>query len=259
MKYNIQQLETELERMDHIGGLESLHNPIEPIWIETFRRMDGLYKELCIARLNLLMAAKEQYPELVERDTDGKGDKMMQYAYINSSIIWYNNCFDLLLQVVWVFYRIWEDNTKSKVSTIPSNWTLAQIELMMKECKYDKIENWNGTNNKMNSIVSFHHLEESKRVRCWANKIKHRSPLHVKGVGSETPIRIVHFDNLEETKNDEGKKIIKINLSEDKYDSHKAFDIYDVSELISTLIEYHKGLCECIGACTSPILKQYNI
>ena len=55
------------------------------------------------------------------------------------------------------------------------------------------------------------------------------------------------------------KKIIKINLSEDKYDSHKAFDIYDVSELISTLIEYHKGLCECIGACTSPILKQYNI
>lgn len=40
MKYNIQQLETELERMDHIGGLEILHNPIEPIWIETFRRME---------------------------------------------------------------------------------------------------------------------------------------------------------------------------------------------------------------------------
>ena len=258
MEYDMQQLERELDRMDKIGGLEILHNPIEPIWIETFRRMDGLYRELCIARLNLLMGAKEQYPELVERDTNGKGDKMMQASYVNTSIMWYNNCFDLLLQVVWAFYGIWEVNSNSKVSATPSDWNLEQIEQMKKECKYDKVEKWNATNHKVNSIVDFHNLEVSKKVRKWANEIKHRSPLHIKGIDSESPIRFAHFNNIDKKINEEGNISIKITLSEDKYDSHKAFNVYDINDLISTLVEYHKKLCECIEACSSPILEQYK-
>ena len=254
----MQQLEIELDRMDKIGGLEILRKPIEPIWIETFRRMDGLYRELCIARLNLLMAAKEQYPELVERDTDGKGDKMMQAFYVNTSIIWYNNCFDLLLQVVWVYYRIWEGNSNSKVNTTPSDWTLDQIGQMMKECRYGAVENWNVINKKVDAIINFHNLKVSKKVRNWANEIKHRSPLHVKEVDSVSPIRVLHFDYIDNKTNDEGKVSFSINLSKDKYDSHKAFNVYDINDLISTLVEYHKKLCECIEACSSPILEQYK-
>ena len=183
---------------------------------------------------------------------------MMQASYVNTSIIWYNNCFDLLLQVVWVFYRIWEDDAKSKVSNNPVDWTLNQIEQMMKECKYDKVERWNGTNNKADSIVNFHNLEISKEVRNWANEIKHRSPLHIRGVGSVFPIGVLHFDDIDNKTNDEGKVSFSINLSKDKYNSHKAFDIHDINELISTLIEYHKNLCECIEACSSPIIELYN-
>lgn len=256
MACDIQQLAMDLKRMDKLCGLEIRHNPTNPIWIETFRRMDGLYKELCIARLNLLMAAKEQYPELVERDADGKGDKMMQASYVNTSIIWYNNCFDLLLQVVWVFYRIWEDNSKSKVSTTSSDWTLDQIEQMLKECKYDMFQKWNGKNNKLDAIVNFHNLEVSRKVRNWANEIKHRSPLHIKGIGSGSPIRVAYFNNIDKIINDEGKISIKINLSEDKYDSHKTNEKYDIGGLVSVLIEYHKELCGCIEVCSSPILEQ---
>lgn len=97
MQYDIHQLEAELDCLDEIGGLECRYIQSTPIWIETFRRMDNLYKELCIARLNLLMTAQGSYPELVLRDGEGKGDKMMQYSYINTSIIWYETSAKLLL------------------------------------------------------------------------------------------------------------------------------------------------------------------
>lgn len=53
MPYNLSELETQLSRMDSIAGLEIKHSPIQPLWIETFRRIDGLYQELCIVRQNL--------------------------------------------------------------------------------------------------------------------------------------------------------------------------------------------------------------
>ena len=259
MQYDIHQLEAELDCLDEIGGLECRYIQPTPIWIETFRRMDSLYKELCIARLNLLMTAQGSYPELVLRDREGKGDKMMQYSYINTSIIWYNNCFDLLLQVVWVFYIMWENNSKSKVSKIPLDWTLKQIECMKKECKYDKIEKWNSNNeNKVDAIVTFHNSAVCTKVRGWANEIKHRAPLFVKGVGTRSPIRYTYFKSIEKRVNEKGKVSYEISFSPDRYDSHRAFQEFDIEELISTLTNYHKSLCECIKACTSCILKGYN-
>ena len=97
-----------------------------PLIIESFRRMDDLYNEFCIARLNLIMAKKGTYPELIEQTQVDDNNKWMQYAFLNTSIVWYDNCFDILLQIIWVHFEIYKEVT-TVISENPFEWNEEQI------------------------------------------------------------------------------------------------------------------------------------
>lgn len=260
MAYDFTQLDKELRLMDYIGGLEVKYTPIFPLWIETFRRVEGLYEELCIARLNLLMAAKAVYPNLIEKGKNSIGDRIMQNSFAQTSIIWYNNCFDLLLQVIWVRYKVWTYNPKIKVSATPSDWTRNQIDLM-KEYKYqyEVIKEWNANNaNKVAPIIKLHNSTFYIQVHKWTNEIKHRAPLQVKGHSLKSPIRSLHFKHFEQSTDDKGKIAVNIELDNERYDSGNAFEEYDIDVIISTLIDYHKELCNCIDLIAKPIIEEYK-
>lgn len=259
MSYDIKLLAKDLKLLDHIEGLEKINLPINPLWIETFRRMDGLYRELSIARLNLLMAAKEEYHELAESGKNDIGFKTMQYSFVNTAIIWYNNSFDLLLQVVWVYYMMWVESPEIKVSNDATCWNIEQIEKMKRMCEYKKVERWNKNNeNKVDPIINLYNSATCKKIREWANCIKHRAPLFIDEVCDESIFRIASFDEFTIIKNTDGGISINFSLDEEKYDSRSSFRKYSMEELLSDLIEYHKELCDCIDMIASEILYHYK-
>lgn len=47
-------------------------------------------------------------------------------------------------------------------------------------------------------------------------------------------------------------------LDKDSYDSGNAFKEYGIDEIISTLISYHKELCNCIDMIANPIIEEYK-
>ena len=71
--------------------------------IECIRRIWDFKQELFAARFHLAMSYKDFYEDLFEPDDPSLNFKMKFYKqfYLYDAVMWYNNCFDLMLQVLW--------------------------------------------------------------------------------------------------------------------------------------------------------------
>lgn len=93
---------------------KELVQPNTPDEIETRRRIIDFIKELDIARFMLAMSFKEAgtdpYLDLFEEKDFNNKFKHAYYRqhYLYSSVIWYQNSFDMILQCLWFHHKLYD-------------------------------------------------------------------------------------------------------------------------------------------------------
>lgn len=141
----------------HFGHLDSA--------TETVRRMQDLYQCISAGKYNLIRSELRTYPNLLEHTK--YGNNYLRSIYLNNAIHWYNAAFDLLLQVVWFNYRLYEKYSLRLNNTNDFN-------SILENCRIKKIL-------KETTIVPTSILkaitELDKRYSVcheWTNNLKHR-------------------------------------------------------------------------------------
>lgn len=139
------------------------------VLIETCRRLQDLYDEICAARFALITSCQVRYPEYLSTGTDERGHLWIQSQFVNNAILWYNATFDILLQVIWVYFKLYKKKSLS----------LCNIEKVLSKCNKSNIleflpnEDWKGT--LKSTLESFDKAGTNLQyIHNWANTLKHR-------------------------------------------------------------------------------------
>lgn len=148
-----------------------------------------------------------------------------------TSIMWYNNCFDYLLQVVFLSQKLYLKQSKlgpkSKIENIIKMCTLPRVMNALKEDENDT---------KCQTLIAI--LEEisvsHNEVRELANTVKHRGGLSVNGL---EPRRMYKIDLL-----DENGEVLH---SSRELEEVKALNI-DIDEVLTLLYDEHRMLIKAI-------------
>lgn len=167
-------------------------------------KMNDFLETLGDAYVGLTYANPAEHPNAKELELS-----VIRRIHLRHAVIDLNNCFDLLLQVPWFFYRIWEnynpgenlyqhnrlnngvDRSKNPLTIVRNNdgW----VELAEESCSLSKILNYFSSQNiqdlsnlknlfqdfKNTSIFS---TSKPFTVRTIANQIKHKHSLKVKEI-----------------------------------------------------------------------------
>lgn len=170
-----------------------------------------------LASYSLMYAGEEEYSHF--KNLDETKIKCLKRIYLNNAILWYSNCFDILLQSIWFMDRVWQyyndDGTLSKKYTKLHNrngkylinikrnvdgW----VQLAEHNCEYRKIENYlrayQKKSNMFNNLQDFYrkYIKFSSgtkpNIRMLANQIKHNSSLKLKEFETKTTFN-VNTDN----------------------------------------------------------------
>lgn len=138
-----------------------------PDRIETRRRIVDFTKELDIARFMLAMSFKEAsadpYLDLFEEKDFNNKFKHAYYRqhYLYSSVIWYHNSFDMILQCLWFHHKLYDKSLCKE-----------NIGKILKACKPNEVINKLYSNDKNNPISQF--VSANDYVLDLANRLKHR-------------------------------------------------------------------------------------
>lgn len=132
---------------------------------ETVRRMQDLYQCISSGKYNLLRSKQRSYPNLLEHSK--YGNNYIRSIYLNNALHWYNAAFDLLLQVVWFNYRLYENYSLSLYNFDDFNAILdkCRIKTILKETAIVPPA----------IITAINELDTQYSVcHKWTNNLKHR-------------------------------------------------------------------------------------
>lgn len=216
--------------------------------VEVARRMQDLYDEICSARFALINSCRNEYNEFLSFDTNYKGHLWIKSQFLNNAIIWYNNSFDILLQVLWFHYKMHNKELCNE------NYT--QI---IEDCKNfykfnSALENkpWYNHFDKFRKKYLYNPSSEKNRylsVRDLANTIKHR--------------RMLRYDQMKTSnrcyltipKEQSLKEFIKFGGST-LYDSSKTIEYLSMEKVSEILFSFHEDLVNLSKEIVDDILKQ---
>ena len=219
----------------------------QAVLIETCRRLQDLYDEICAARFALITSCQVKYPEYLSADTDERGHLWIQSQFVNTAILWYNATFDMLLQVVWIYYRLYKQ--------VKEALTLNNIEDVLSRCKKKIVIELVPNEQIKEELKSFHaksHLTNintkysNQNVVEWANTLKHRRMIEYEELNkrkhtdcfitlSRLPEIVVKRQTPPRGNLQEGIKTL--------YNSNETLKRIKMTDVISVLFEYHKDIC----------------
>ncbi|SMQ77480.1 hypothetical protein SAMN05444673_2808 [Bacillus sp. OV166] len=167
-------------------------------------KMNDFLETLGDAYIGLTYANPEEHPNINELEL-----AFIRRIHLRHAVIDLNNCFDLLLQISWFFYRIWnefnpggslyqpnrlnngKDWSGNPITIIRNNdgW----VETAEESCSLKKVLNYFSAQNDpalLNLIQTFESFKntnifnssKSFTVRTIANQIKHKHSLKVKEI-----------------------------------------------------------------------------
>lgn len=214
------------------------------VLIETCRRLQDLYDEICAARFALITSCQVRYPEYLSADTDERGHLWIQSQFVNNAILWYNATFDILLQVIWVYFKLYKLYKKESLS-------LCNIDKVLSKCNKNNVlgflpnEDWEGT--LKGTLESFDKAGTNLQyIHNFANTLKHR--------------RMIKYEELDKRKHRacfitlsqlpeiviEGQPPSKQDSQEIKtlYNSNETLQKVKMADVINLLFEYHKEICQ---------------
>lgn len=207
-----------------------------PTLIETARQFQYLYDAICAGRFNLCTACKKNYsPDFLEKDSPDESHLWIQIQFVNNAILWYNASFDILLQSIWFYYKLYmylED---------PLVLTTKSYKKILKACNREEVLLIG------NNLVSPNLLDAIKELRngmtnnipAWANYLKHNGNIQYKEY-SKRNFTVATIECKE------GEDILSACLRGAKmtYNSSETLAILSIREAINTMIHYHQALVD---------------
>lgn len=152
---------------------------------------------------------------------------------LTTSIIWYNSCFDYVLQIIFFAFELYK-----RISGYNSSW---DIDRILKKCTYSTIESIYSKHKDINNFsLLWGILQECrgklKDVNSWANYIKHRGGIEIIGLEAEAPYNTIVSDSA-------GHIMSKSN-------DQLTLEI-DLDLTIVQLCETHKAIFTCLDELVS--------
>ena len=179
VKENVEKSE-ELELLDSINDLEKTHQFIMmenfpnassdketvAVCTETFRLFQDVYNTFALARFSFLEGFRKLHLySTLKWESGAYGQYWIRTSYLNNAIIWYNSCFDILLQTLWIGKRYYMN-----IFQLEDLWL--KYDDVLAKCRENKIPE--------ECFKSFANESCVKFVRLSANKLKHRDGLRYK-------------------------------------------------------------------------------
>ncbi len=193
---------------------------------EVLRRFAGVYHAGSEARFFLAAAQLKKYNDFLSEDSDEESQLWVSSALLNSAIINYQSLFDLILQVSWIYHRIYSFYPISQTNTCKLSLTSENLNLILHKCKWDRIESHKDLidSSYFDKLKTFYVSDIYIKVNDLANSIKHRQRIAYQGVAVEDQILI-------KTKN---------------YCSADTNISYTIDDVISLLKDYHSAIYDVI-------------
>lgn len=198
---------------------------------------DDLYIQVTSARFALIMGHQKLHDSnYISWQSGELGQLWLRSQYLRNSIIWYNSSYDLLWQSLWFGFALYRKILFKKprrfIHDIDSKNTFQEV---LKECKFnnlktalDSVEKGEGAENAkklMSKITDFHESDLQKKVREWANILKHHGNLKISELYNPP------------------KSILKCGAFSSTYTAPLVIGIDEISD---NLKEYHISLCNLI-------------
>lgn len=231
-----------LESPEWLNGIEnhffSLVNDRErdaETLIETARQFQYLYDSICAARFNLCTACKQNYStSFLRRDSSPRAHMWIQIQFINNAILWYNATFDILLQVIWFYYELYQ------LLKTPYTLTSETYYSILKACTRQSVFKLGESvvpNTLMDSIKKL-----DTQMKCnileWANHLKHRGNIQY----TEYKNQYASFLRLKGENKNNLLELLK--EGEVVYNSSDNVFAISINDAINMMIKYHQSLVE---------------
>jgi len=154
--------------------------------------LGDLYFQITSARFALIMGHKKLHDSnYVSWDSGALGQIWLRSQYLRNAIVWYNSSYDLLWQAIWfgysLFRKIGFGKPPQKIQDVNSTETFQKL---LRSCTYDKLcfalsaveisEGSDKAKELLEAIKEFNDYKQQKKVREWANSLKHRGSFKVK-------------------------------------------------------------------------------
>ena len=219
--------------LNSINGLEKIHqlNMTEnflnssgnkemiAVCTETLRLFQDVYNTFALARISFLEGfMKLHLYSTLKWESGAYGQYWIRTSYLNNAIMWYNSCFDILLQTLWIGKRYYMN-----IFQLEDLWL--KYDDVLAKCRENKIPE--------ECFKSFANESCVKFVRLSANKLKHRNGLRYKEFCDPNLIMFALGDyNSKSTEASTGIEEVITELTS----YHKAFValVDEVKEIIST-------------------------
>ena len=224
------------------NGIKIMQSDDSANTIEIARRFQDLYDEICSARFALINACRENYPEYLSKDVNFKGHLWIRTQFLNNAIIWYNNSYDIFLNVLVFYYKTY-DKTLTEIEVLEILGYEGQKYRNNIINAFDNEIVKNMFNEFKNSYIIETKSNKAKNpVRTWANTLKHRQMLRYEELRSNRikVLRISKDTNIR----DYFESKSKVN-----YDSSESIKHLSMEEVSKTLFNYHKDFITLMKFC----------
>ena len=147
----------------------------------------------------------------------------------NNAIIWYNNVFDSILQIIYIAFGIYKHHPNYNKSHT--------FHKILKDCDYRFLNKFYKEHQNIKNFKELWNLiskvsKSNKKINTWANFIKHKGGINYRGSTPEPPINA---------------KIIMLEGSEIKSEEFEPPNV-TLDEVISELEKHHLVLCDAFEA-----------
>ena len=237
VKENLE-ISKELKLLDSINGLEKTHQfnmmknfpntscdkETVAVCTETFRLFQDVYNTFALAQFSLLEGFRKLHLySTLKWDSGAPGQYWIRTSYLNIAIIWYNSCFDILLQTMWIGKKYYINKKNLQFKDL---WL--RFDEVLARCREADIPDA--------CIKSFSNTSTVKHVRELANKLKHRNGLR--------------YDEFCDP------NLIMYDFGD--YNSRQTESSTNIEEVISELISYHKAFITLVDEVKEIISTEFK-
>lgn len=204
--------------------------------METARQFQYLYDAICSGRFNLAMACKKNYtPSFLEENSEEEAHIWVQIQFVNNAIFWYNATFDILLQSIWFYYKLY---TYLEEPLMLTSKSCGQIQKACNREEALSLGEGRVPQNLMNVIKKLRN-GMTNNIPTWANYLKHNGSIQYKEYSHRNAV----VGTLECK---EGEDILSAlqRGAPMVYNSSMTLKEVTIRETINTLIHYHQSLIE---------------
>lgn len=158
---------------------------------EVLRRFGGVYHTGAEARFNLAIAQLKRYPDFLSDDSDDESHLWISTVFTDNALISYQSLFDLILQVSWIYYKIYtyyylpDKVTQLKLSNDSLHYILHKCELKRIVTHGDLLNP-----QYLKALVDFSNSDIYKRINELANSSKHRQSINYLEVSTEDQLLV---------------------------------------------------------------------